>query len=108
MDEYPRTGFSKYVSLHAREVENKTRGCVVAEALEPLLGQAVNEMVAIMMEDIETCRFCQNTRRTGLEWFYYRRVFCRDEAVNCFLFKELELRNEKTLGWKVVGEKVIQ
>lgn len=75
--------------------------------LKLYLGQAVNEVVPSRLDDIEVRRFCQATRKTGLERLYYWRVFCEDAMVDYPVLKYLELMARDTLTWKVVSAKVV-
>lgn len=66
-------------------------------SLEPFSGYAVEKMVAKEMKNVEARRCRQGTRKTGLEGFYYQRVFRRDEVVACSASKKLGLTAAETL-----------
>lgn len=60
--------------------------------------QAVEKMEASGMEDYGAQTFCQNTWRTSLGSFHYRRVLRGDEVVKHLVLKELELTARRDTG----------
>lgn len=76
--------------------------------LEPSPVQAMDDMVACRTEDFGDQRFCQGTRKRALKAFYYRRLFHRDEMVECSVLQELELTAAEMLGRKAVSARVLR
>lgn len=80
-DEYAKTGGSEYVIAHRKGMGIKAENCITVGSVQPFLGQAVHEMVATEMGDIEAPRFRQGTTKTFLKGLYYRELFRGDKEV---------------------------
>lgn len=63
------TGFPKLVARLRKRVGDEASGCDNVESLEPVSGQAVNEMVPSTVEDVGSGGFCRGTRKTSLNGF---------------------------------------
>lgn len=58
-NEYVRTGFPKYLTVHREGAGSKADGFVFVGSLGPFCAQAVDEMVGRGMEDVSEHRLCQ-------------------------------------------------
>lgn len=58
------------------------------------------------MEGAGARSFCRGTREKGLNWFYFRRLFRRNKAVESSVLNELKLTTGETLTRKAVKDKV--
>lgn len=86
--------------MHRRRAELEAEGCVIAGSPKPLPEQAVYEMVPSEAEAVGARRPFQGTRKTGLDRFYYREVFCGDNMVDWFVFEKEKLTAGKVLRRK--------
>lgn len=89
--QYARSMFPEYVDVGRKRVENKAKRFSTVGLPALLPGEAGDEMVTSEMKELEVQRPCQVKRKTGLEGFYYRRVFRGDEMVKYGTSKELEV-----------------
>lgn len=85
---------------------NKAEDCVIVRSAEPFSEQAVHERVASEMKNNGVRRFRPSTRNTGLNGFYYRKLFHGDEVVECYVPKKLKLTAGKMLRRKTVSDGV--
>lgn len=63
--------------------------------IEPFRGQAVDETMGYVVEDVGERRFHQSRRKKSTKGFYYQRLFREDEAAESPVFKELELTTKE-------------
>lgn len=64
-------------------------------------------MAGVMPSKMEVAgagRFPQGTKETGLERFYYRKLFCKNEVVECSVLKEQEFTAGEMLRQKAVRD----
>lgn len=69
--------------MHQEGKGNEAEECISVRSLKLLPRQALDEMKASWMKDVEARRICQGTKETGLERSYYRRVFSWNKVVGC-------------------------
>lgn len=72
-------------------MRNEAEECILVGSLQLFSEQAEDELAARGMEDVRARRFCQDTRKRGLEKYGYRRVFPGDEVLECSVSKDAEL-----------------
>lgn len=95
-----------FVAVQRMGAGSEARRCVAVWLLQPLSIKVVEEMARSVMEDARARRFGRDTRRTGMEVRYYKRVFCEDEVVECSALETLELTAREVLRQKVVRDRV--
>lgn len=61
-------------------------------------------MVESGMEDVGGRRLGQFQKEKSEEGFYFQKVFCGDEVVECSILKELEPKAKKMVGWEAVNK----
>lgn len=105
-NEYARPGSPEYGVAHRKSVRNKAEEGITLELVKSLPAQAVTEMVASKMDDVVVRRSTQGTKKSSQKRFFYRRVFCEDEMLECIVPKKLELTDGERLRVKQVREEV--
>lgn len=106
--EYARSRIPKYVLVHHTKVREEAEGSANSGSLERFSWHALHESVASRTKNDEVWKFCQGARRTGLERFYYRRVFCGNGLMACSVFEEPEAMAKEMLRLKAVSAKVMR
>lgn len=79
------------------------RGGLLGDHNSPLLGKAVNEMVADWTKGVGARRFSKSTKKKGPERPCYSGVFRGDEVVKWAILKELKLTAGHMLRRKAVS-----
>lgn len=86
--------------MHGKRAVDEAKACFDVGLLELFHEQAVDKTVASARELVEARIFHQETRKKGLEGFYYGRVCRGDAVVQCPVLKDPELTAGKMLRQK--------
>lgn len=86
------------MAVHRKNVGIDLVKDAILASIKQLPRQAVAKKIAGVVEEAGARKFCQATKKTGLERFLYRRAFCEDKAVECFWLKGPERTADQIPG----------